>query len=94
MQNPNQAVPEDFYHVSQWFITNSVSSSEGNISAVIKRLCVSLGFEPVVLENKLEGDELRTDVDTMEKKVQELGPEMVLCVMTTTSCFAPRAPDR
>ena len=48
----------------------------------------------MVLENKLEGDELRTDVDTMEKKVKELVPEMVLCVMTTTSCFAPRAPDR
>ena len=26
-------------------------------------------------------------------KVQELGPESVACVMTTTSCFAPRVPD-
>ncbi|WAR21169.1 SPCS-like protein [Mya arenaria] len=51
-------------------------------------------LEPVVIENKLEGDELRTDEVAMETKIQELGPENIVCVMTTTSCFAPRAPDR
>ena len=54
----------------------------------------NLGFKPVVLENRLEGDELRTDLERMEEKMRELGQEKVLCVMTTTSCFAPRAPDR
>ena len=53
-----------------------------------------LGFKPVVLENRLEGDELRTDLERMEEKMIEIGQENVLCVMTTTSCFAPRAPDR
>ena len=52
------------------------------------------GFEPVVIENILEGDELRTDVDALQNKVTELGAENIVCVMTTTSCFAPRAPDR
>ena len=64
---------------------------------VRKLLCstyICLGFDVVVIENKLEGDELRTDMETIEQKVQELGPESVLCVMTTTSCFAPRVPDR
>ena len=54
----------------------------------------NLGFEPVVLENRLEGDELRTDLERMEEKMIEIGQENVLCVMTTTCCFAPRAPDR
>ncbi|XP_073198484.1 O-phosphoseryl-tRNA(Sec) selenium transferase isoform X2 [Lepidochelys kempii] len=52
------------------------------------------GFEPVVIENVLEGDELRTDVKAVEAKIQDLGAENVLCVHSTTSCFAPRVPDR
>lgn len=52
------------------------------------------GFEPVVVENVLEGDELRTDLEAVEQKIQELGAENVLCVHSTTSCFAPRVPDR
>ncbi|KAM5271716.1 O-phosphoseryl-tRNA(Sec) selenium transferase [Ctenodactylus gundi] len=52
------------------------------------------GFEPVVIENVLEGDELRTDLTAVEAKVQELGPDSILCIHSTTSCFAPRAPDK
>uniref|UniRef100_A0A9L0S2K4 O-phosphoseryl-tRNA(Sec) selenium transferase n=1 Tax=Equus caballus TaxID=9796 RepID=A0A9L0S2K4_HORSE len=55
---------------------------------------ITAGFEPVVIENVLEGDELRTDLKAVEAKVQELGPDYVLCVHSTTSCFAPRVPDR
>uniref|UniRef100_A0A452E5J6 O-phosphoseryl-tRNA(Sec) selenium transferase n=1 Tax=Capra hircus TaxID=9925 RepID=A0A452E5J6_CAPHI len=55
---------------------------------------ITAGFEPVVIENILEGDELRTDLKAVEAKVQELGPDHVLCVHSTTSCFAPRVPDR
>ncbi len=54
----------------------------------------SVGLEPVVIENVLEGDELRTDVKRLESVLYSLGPDNVLCVLTTTSCFAPRAPDR
>lgn len=52
------------------------------------------GFEPVVVENVLEGDELRTDLEAVERKIEELGADNVLCVHSTTSCFAPRVPDR
>lgn len=52
------------------------------------------GFEPVVVENVLEGEELRTNLDAVEQKIQELGAENILCVHSTTSCFAPRVPDR
>jgi O-phospho-L-seryl-tRNASec:L-selenocysteinyl-tRNA synthase len=47
-----------------------------------------------VVENVIEGDELRTDVAAVEAKLYELGPELVLCVHSTTSCFAPRAAER
>ncbi|XP_049591774.1 O-phosphoseryl-tRNA(Sec) selenium transferase [Syngnathus scovelli] len=55
---------------------------------------ITAGFVPVVVENVLEGDELRTDVDAVERQICELGAETVLCVHSTTSCFAPRVPDR
>ncbi|XP_048398642.1 O-phosphoseryl-tRNA(Sec) selenium transferase isoform X1 [Stegostoma tigrinum] len=55
---------------------------------------ITAGFEPVVIENLLEGDELRTDLRTVESKIQQLGAKNILCVHSTTSCFAPRAPDR
>jgi O-phospho-L-seryl-tRNASec:L-selenocysteinyl-tRNA synthase len=53
-----------------------------------------LGLVPVIIENVLDGDELITDVTAMERKVVELGADNIVCVMSTTSVFAPRAPDR
>ncbi|CAH2299929.1 phosphatidylinositol 4-kinase type 2-beta [Pelobates cultripes] len=55
---------------------------------------ITAGFEPVVIENVLEGDELRTDLTAINTKIQELGAENILCIHSTTSCFAPRVPDR
>ncbi|KAG8453560.1 hypothetical protein GDO86_000261 [Hymenochirus boettgeri] len=55
---------------------------------------ITAGFEPVVIENVLEGDELRTDLNAVEFKIKELGAENILCLHSTTSCFAPRVPDR
>ena len=57
-------------------------------------LAYSPGFEPVIVENVVEGDELRTDLAAVERQIKDLGPENVVCIMTTTSCFAPRIPDR
>ena len=48
----------------------------------------------MVVENVLEGDELRTDVGRVEEQIQSLGPDTVACVLSTTSCFAPRAYDK
>ncbi|XP_071549264.1 O-phosphoseryl-tRNA(Sec) selenium transferase [Panulirus ornatus] len=55
---------------------------------------ITAGLEPVVIENCLEGDELRTDVLEIEKQISLLGPNSIVAVMTTTSCFAPRAIDK
>lgn len=55
---------------------------------------LTAGFQPIVIENRLEGDELRTDIEAIKTKVAEFGAENILCIYTTTSCFAPRTPDR
>eukprot|EP00658_Telonema_sp_P-2_P068122 TRINITY_DN5704_c0_g2_i1.p1 TRINITY_DN5704_c0_g2~~TRINITY_DN5704_c0_g2_i1.p1 ORF type:complete len:380 (-),score=93.41 TRINITY_DN5704_c0_g2_i1:785-1924(-) len=55
---------------------------------------MSAGLTAVPIENVLEGDVLRTDLPAMEAKMTELGVESVLCVVSTTSCFSPRAPDK
>ena len=55
---------------------------------------VSAGFTPIVIENILEGDELRTNVEAIEQEILRVGSEQILCVHTTTSCFAPRVPER
>jgi len=47
----------------------------------------------VVIERKLEGDQLVTDLLAIEETIERLGADSILCVMSTTSCFAPRAID-
>lgn len=51
------------------------------------------GMTVVLVENVREGDELRTDVPALRGEMARRG-DAVLCVLTTASCFAPRAPDR
>jgi len=61
------------------------------------RLCTPLvAFAPlqvVVVENVLLEDELRTDLSAVEQHIARLGADSVVCVLTTTSCFAPRSAD-
>lgn len=57
---------------------------------------VAANLTPVIIENKpCDYDELvlSTDFEALQKKVEELGPENILCILSVTSCFAPRAPD-
>ncbi|KAF6259689.1 selenocysteine synthase [Scenedesmus sp. NREL 46B-D3] len=48
---------------------------------------------PVVIELQRRADELVTDVAGIRAAVERLGPANVAAVVTTTSCFAPRASD-
>ncbi len=51
-------------------------------------------LKPLLIQPKLEGDELRTDVEAIETILKD--PEQrakILCILSTTSCFAPRAYD-
>ena len=54
---------------------------------------VSANLEVVPLETVLDGDELHTDMAAMRQAVDRLGPDNIVCIVTTTSCFAPRAAD-
>lgn len=41
------------------------------------------------------GEEIITDIEEMEKYIVKLeGDKNVLCVLSTTSCFAARTPDK
>ncbi|GBG31312.1 O-phosphoseryl-tRNASec selenium transferase [Hondaea fermentalgiana] len=51
------------------------------------------GFEPIVVPNKRDGDVVCTDLEAIERAIDEHGAENVLGVLSTTSCFAPRVPD-
>lgn len=55
---------------------------------------ITAGYKPVIIEEELEGDELRTSLKGIESKINELKPENIACVFSTTSCFAPRAFDK
>lgn len=54
---------------------------------------VTAGYVPVVIENIIDGDQVRTDLAAINAKIVELGADSILCVLSTTSCFAPRVPD-
>jgi O-phospho-L-seryl-tRNASec:L-selenocysteinyl-tRNA synthase len=51
------------------------------------------GLDVVVIEPKLQGDQLVTDVDAVERAIDEIGADNLVGVVTSTSCFAPRACD-
>ena len=54
---------------------------------------ISSGFDVKVIENRTDGDELRTDISGIEEAVSHYGKDRIFGVVTTTSCFAPRGCD-
>jgi O-phospho-L-seryl-tRNASec:L-selenocysteinyl-tRNA synthase len=54
---------------------------------------LTAGLIPIVVPNVLDGDELSTDTSRIDELLIQYGAD-VLCVLTTTSCFAPRRPDK
>ncbi|KAB0801636.1 hypothetical protein PPYR_03822 [Photinus pyralis] len=54
---------------------------------------LSAGFIPIVIDTIKVGDQLQTNLNLLEEKIKELPRDSVLCVMSTTACFAPRACD-
>lgn len=36
---------------------------------------------------------LKTNITEFQRKINELGSENIVCILSTTSCFAPRQPD-
>jgi O-phospho-L-seryl-tRNASec:L-selenocysteinyl-tRNA synthase len=54
---------------------------------------VFAGLELVVVENHLVGDQVSTDLESLETTILRLGPENIVSVVATSSCFAPRGCD-
>lgn len=46
-----------------------------------------------VVSNKMEGDNVVTDLEGLAAAIAQVGADNVLAVISTTSCFAPRRPD-
>lgn len=51
------------------------------------------GLELVVVEGIIQGDSIITNEKEILAKMDELGEEKICCVMSTSSCFAPRVCD-
>jgi len=54
---------------------------------------LSAGLKCVVVPTRMEGDEVVTDLNAMEECMEQY-KDRVLAVISTTSCFAPRVPDK
>lgn len=56
---------------------------------------ITAGLRPLVVENKISDVDgsMSTDIEAIKGLVDQLGAEKILCVLSTTSCFAPRQPD-
>ena len=52
------------------------------------------GYIPVVVPLIVrDSTYVESDVDDIRREIDRIGPENVVCVLSTMSCFAPRAPD-
>lgn len=55
---------------------------------------LTAGLSPILVDNVLEKDgSMETDVAGVAKLLSKYG-DRVLCILSTTSCFAPRQPDK
>ena len=57
---------------------------------------ITSGFEPIIINpipNKTNDYEIETDIEGIKNCIDKYGVENILCVTSTTSCFAPRCYD-
>lgn len=52
----------------------------------------NLGFIPIIVDCVFD-DGFKTNIEQIENKIKEIGAEHVCCIISTTSCFAPRKCD-
>lgn len=55
---------------------------------------LTANLKPVVIEPLIDGEQLVTNLDEIKASIERLTPEKILCIFSTTSCFAPRTPDK
>jgi O-phospho-L-seryl-tRNASec:L-selenocysteinyl-tRNA synthase len=54
---------------------------------------LTANLEPVIIEQIEVNNYLQTDLNAFKKQLEQLNPEEICCIISTTSCFAPRAID-
>lgn len=52
------------------------------------------GFELIMVPNSIINDAITTDLKALEDTIRLLGSESIVAILTTSSCFAPRLPDK
>ncbi|EME32835.1 O-phospho-L-seryl-tRNA(Sec):L-selenocysteinyl-tRNA synthase isoform 1 [Galdieria sulphuraria] len=66
------------------------------LSRIDQKSCIksiqAAGYESIIVDNHVIQDEARTDIKSISNWL-ELEADKILCVVSTMSCFAPRAPD-
>ncbi|XP_055711079.1 O-phosphoseryl-tRNA(Sec) selenium transferase [Phlebotomus papatasi] len=53
----------------------------------------SAGLVPVIVDTLAQGDLLSTNLNEFRDRIVDLGAENIVCIFSTTSCFAPRGCD-
>jgi len=55
---------------------------------------LTANLKPIVIQPLIDGDELVTNLHEINAAIERVSAAKVLCVFSTTSCFAPRNPDK
>lgn len=48
---------------------------------------------PIIIDTVRVDNELQTNVKEFENQIDSFGPDQIVCIVSTTSCFAPRGCD-
>lgn len=54
---------------------------------------LTANLTPVIIDTVRNEDELQTNLAEFENQIQKLGAQNIVCIVSTTSCFAPRGCD-
>lgn len=54
---------------------------------------ITANLVPIIIDPIRNEDELQTNVVEFENQIQKLGAHNIVCIISTTSCFAPRGCD-
>lgn len=57
-----------------------------------KSICLA-GLEPIIINTVQINDEQTTNLEEFEALIASFGADNICCILSTTSCFAPRACD-
>ena len=54
---------------------------------------LTCGLKPIIIQPRIQGDELATDIQMLRSVLETTSASSILCIIPTTSGFAPRLPD-